>query len=287
MPRHPRIQYPGALYHITSRGSEKGLVFLDDKDRACFLAILSTVVGACEWRCYSYCLMGNHYHLLIETPKANLSKGMHRLNGVYALRFCGRHERVGHVFQRRFHDVIVDKEEYLMAVARYIVLNPVRAGICTDPADYRWSSYLDIMGKRDPADFLDVAFILSLFSQPGRSPREGYNDFVLSGMGSEIGPQLHRCNILGGEEFKARVRGLLSIEGGSPGRTAVDRSVLRPGLHEIFGDLDYGSEERNRRILRARGEYGYKLQEIAACVGIHRTMVGRIVREGLVLVPGT
>ena len=153
MARPLRIEYPGALYHITSRGNNKQDIFLDDSDRISFLEILSKVIEEREWLCYAFCLMGNHYHLLIETPKANLSRGMQQLDSVYARRFNKRHERVGHLFQARFHAALIEKEVYLLEVLRYTVLNPVRAGLCKDPAFYKWSSYLDIIGKRKPLHF--------------------------------------------------------------------------------------------------------------------------------------
>ena len=133
MARPLRIEFPGALYHVTSRGNARQRVFRDDEDREMFLATLAWVVERFGWRCHAYCLMDNHIHLLIETPQPNLSRGMRQLNGVYTQPFNRRHRKVGHLFQGRFKAVLVEKERYLLELARYIVLNPVRAKMVKTP----------------------------------------------------------------------------------------------------------------------------------------------------------
>src|SRR5258708_27167287 len=138
MSRPLRIEYSGALYHLTSRGNAQEDIFRDDADREAFLAVLAAVVERFEWRLYAYCLMDNHYHLMVETPKANLSLGMRHLNGVYTQRFNRRHGRTGHVFQGRFKAIVVDRQSYLLELSRYVVLNPLRARMVKDPARYRW-----------------------------------------------------------------------------------------------------------------------------------------------------
>ena len=133
MARPLRIEYPGAVYHVTSRGNARKKIFLDDIDRDEFLATLGWVVERFGWGCHAYCLMDNHFHLLIETPKPNLSLGMRQLNGVYTQRFNRRHKRVGHLFQGRFKAILVERDSYLLELARYIVLNPVRIPIGDRP----------------------------------------------------------------------------------------------------------------------------------------------------------
>src|SRR5215469_5219135 len=141
MARPLRIQYDGALYHVTSRGNERKAVFRDDTDRELFLNILAGVTERFHWLCHAFCLMDNHYHLVIETPDANLSKGMRQLNGVYTQAFNRRHRRVGHLFQGRFKAILVQKESHFLEVCRYVVLNPVRARSVVTPQQWRWSSY--------------------------------------------------------------------------------------------------------------------------------------------------
>ena len=141
MSRPLRIEYPGALYHITSRGNAKMPIFDDDEDRECFIVILGDVVKRFNWVVNAYCMMDNHYHLLVETVDGILSKGMRHLNGVYTQYFNRRHDRVGHIFQGRFKSILVNRESHLLELCRYVVLNPMRAGIVKRMDQYRWSSY--------------------------------------------------------------------------------------------------------------------------------------------------
>ena len=141
MARPLRIEYAGALYHVTSRGDGREEIYLQDDDRAMFLGVLGEVCRRFNWMVHAYCLMGNHYHLLVETPDSNLSKGMRHLNGVYTQRFNRNQGRVGHVFQGRFKAILVEKENYLLELARYIVLNPVRARMVRSAKEWPWSSY--------------------------------------------------------------------------------------------------------------------------------------------------
>jgi len=129
MARPLRLSYPGALYHVTARGNARQAIYTDDADRQMFLLVLEDVETRYHWLCHAYCLMDNHYHLLLETPQGNLSAGMRQVNGVYTQRFNRRHGRVGHIFQGRFKAILVERESYLLELCRYLVLNPVRAGI--------------------------------------------------------------------------------------------------------------------------------------------------------------
>ncbi len=141
MARPLRIEYEGAVYHVTSRGNARNKIFNDNRDREIFLSILSTVVVRYSWLCHSYCLMDNHYHIMIETPDANLSMGMRQLNGIYTQKYNKRHHKTGHIFEGRFKAILVQKDNYLLELCRYVVLNPVRAGVVGKPEDWRWSSY--------------------------------------------------------------------------------------------------------------------------------------------------
>jgi REP element-mobilizing transposase RayT len=128
-----RIEFPGALYHVTSRGDRQEPVYEDDEDRRTHLGILGAVVERYGWLCYAYCLMGNHYHRVIETSEGNLSKGMRHLNGVYTQVWNRRHRKVGHLFQGRYEAILIDKDSYWLQVSRYVVVNPVRAGMVKEP----------------------------------------------------------------------------------------------------------------------------------------------------------
>ncbi len=140
MTRPLRIEFPGATYHIMSRGDRRSDIYRDDVDRRVFLDLLAREVRQQRWRLLAYCLMGNHYHLLLETPESNLVTGMRRLNGVYTQTFNRRHGLVGHVMQGRYKCILVGREAYLLELARYIVLNPVRAGMVSAAQEWAWSS---------------------------------------------------------------------------------------------------------------------------------------------------
>ena len=181
MPRPPRPQFPGAIYHVTTRGNRKQEIFSGDRDRIRFLQLLERVVAALGWRCHTYCLMTNHYHLLVETPQANISQGMHRLNGVYAKWFNWRHDFEGHVFERRFRGGLVEGDAHLLELTRYIVLNPVRAGLTGTAGTWRWSSYNATVGARRRPPFLTCTWVLSLFSRDPQRACELYAEFVADG----------------------------------------------------------------------------------------------------------
>jgi len=176
MTRPLRIEYENAVYHITTRGNARQDIFLDDEDRLGFLKILQDVVARYNWVCHAYCLMSNHYHLLVETPDANLSRGMRQLNGVYTQAFNRRHDRVGHLFQGRYKAILVEKEGHLLELARYIVLNPVRAKLIRHPRDWRWSSYRATAGEEEGPKFLTVDWILSQFHRDRESGGEGISE---------------------------------------------------------------------------------------------------------------
>jgi putative transposase len=163
MPRRPRLQIPGAAYHVTARGIAKLALFRDDLDRLRFLELLADVVTRCEWTCHAYCLMTTHYHLLVRTPMANLAAGMQRLNSCYAQEFNRRHGEEGHRFLRRYHDVLVEDESHALELLRYIAMNPVRAGACRDAKRWPWSSYPAFIGEAAPPSFLTVDWVLAYF----------------------------------------------------------------------------------------------------------------------------
>ena len=163
MPRPLRIQAPGASYHVTARGNDRALVFRDDEDRRAFLAMLGRVVTGYGWLCHAYCLMGTHFHLLLTTPHANLAAGMQRLNGSYAQAFNHRRDRAGHLFQGRYHAVVVESDGHLLELYRYIALNPVRAGACNRATEWVWSSFASAVGVAPPPSFATVDTLLGHF----------------------------------------------------------------------------------------------------------------------------
>jgi len=186
------------VYHVTARGNAREPIFFDDEDRQSFLTILGSVVNRFNWLCHAYCLMGNHYHLLIETPDGNLSRGMRQLNGVYTQKVNRRYSRVGHLFQGRFKSILVDKGSYLLELARYVVLNPVRAKLVKDPKDWEWSSYRATVGMTTIPKFLSPDWILSQFGSQREEAQAAYRHFVAEGIGKTIWGNLNsRSTVVG------------------------------------------------------------------------------------------
>ncbi|MEO1767343.1 REP-associated tyrosine transposase [Thiobacter aerophilum] len=237
MTRPLRLEFPGAVYHITARGDGRENIFLDDADRQTFLDLLAKEVRQQRWRLYAYCLMGNHYHLLLETPEANLVAGMRRLNGVYTQAFNRRHERVGHVLQGRYKSILVDRDSYLLELCRYVVLNPVRAGMVKRPEDWLWSSYRATVGKVPAPEWLQADWVLGQFGDDPAAAREAYRRFVRAGIGAESPwTQLKSQIYLGSEDFLARM-GKLAAEREVEGVPRDHRQPARPSAEKLVEEV--------------------------------------------------
>jgi putative transposase len=187
MPRPLRIQFPGAIYNVGTRGVRRTRIYWTDRHYELFESLFSTVVRQFGWLCHTYCLMPNHYHLLIETPQPNLSQGMQLLNGTYGQWFNREHGLSGHVFERRFYSRVVESNYHLLELARYIVLNPVRAGLCEHPREWRWSSYRALVGEAPAPRFLTIEWLLEQFGRDRRSAHEAFATFV------QDAPRRARC----------------------------------------------------------------------------------------------
>ena len=181
MPRLPRRQIPDGLYHVTTRGNRRQPIVLEDRDCEVFLVLLGKVVKRLGWKVHAYCLMTNHYHLLVETPNADISVGMQLLNGQYAQAFNRRHGYEGHLFERRFAAEEVESDWHLLEVCRYIVLNPVRAGLCRHPGEWRWSSYRATVGRAPCPRFLTLT-LLGMFGSDLVKARAAFEEFVMRGL---------------------------------------------------------------------------------------------------------
>jgi putative transposase len=180
MPRSARNHLAGGIFHVTSRGNRGAPIYVDDVCRRRFLSFFDAVIVAAGWKCLAYCLMTNHFHLALAMEQPTLSGGMHWLNGCYAQWFNRRHGFKGHLFEDRFHSEPVESESHLLEVSRYIPLNPVRAGICSHPGAWRWSSYR-AMTARGPSGRVSTDLVLPLFSRQEDRARLAYADFVEDG----------------------------------------------------------------------------------------------------------
>lgn len=185
MARPLRIEYPNAFYHVIQRGLEKRDIFLTDKDNERFLSYINQAHHAYGIFIHTYTLMKNHYHLIAQTPRANLSKAMHYINASYAIYFNTRTERIGPLYQGRYKSILIQADEYIHQLSRYIHLNPVRAGIVKDPANYRWSSYRYFASQATPPKWLRIDLILTMFGTNLKKAKVLYKNFVLSGIGKE------------------------------------------------------------------------------------------------------
>ncbi|MBE0478126.1 transposase [Candidatus Aerophobetes bacterium] len=281
MTRPLRIEFPGAVYHITSRGNARESIFLDDNDRDAFLEVLCFVVRRCEWILHAYCLMGNHYHVLIETPQGNLSQGMRQLNGIYTQRFNRRHNRVGHVFQGRYKAILVDKENYLLELCRYVVLNPVRADIVKSPEHWQWSSYRGMAEYSKGISCLTTDWMLSQFGEERKSAILAYREFVHASLKEELPLKKLKGQIFLGEEgFMDKVKQLMRGKDELKEIPKIQRYITRPSLDEIFKGKATDGMSKDKAMYEAHVLYGYTLKDIAEFLGVHYATVSRAVKRG-------
>ncbi len=276
MARKLRIEFPGGLYHVTSRGDRKEDIYLSDADREIFLSILSVACERFQWHCHSYCLMGNHYHLLIETPLGNLAKGMHYINSVYTQKFNKSHGCVGHVFQGRYKSILVEKDSYLLELARYIVLNPVRANMVKDVSEWRWSSFLATAGEIKPPSWLTIDWILSQFSSSRTKAVFRYRSFVLEGLKKKPFDEVKNHTYLGSDDFVSKMMSYINHA-----QDFLDIPQAQYTQSPSFLSLteyERYSKTRDEAISLAFKSGAYTLREIGKHFGLHYSRISRIVK---------
>ena len=204
MARPWRIQFPGAIYHVTSRGNNRQAIYLDDGDRADFLDLLSRGHARFNLQIFAFCLMTNHYHLFLRTPAANLAAALQWLNATYTGRFNRRHHRSGHLLQGRYRSVLVADEAHWLHLSIYLHLNPVRAGLVHDPADYEWSSFRDYTRPRPRFPWLAPSEVLAGYGSNENTRRRHYRQecLGLAGRQPKFWQELQNDLILGGRELR-------------------------------------------------------------------------------------
>ena len=284
MARSLRPQFPGAVYHITARGNDRRNIYYDEKDNLRFLKLLEQTVQQYRWLCHGYCLMSNHYHLLLETPEPNLAKGMKRLNSRYCITFNKRYRRVGHVLQGRYGAIVVQMEKHLLELTRYVVLNPVRAGVVERPDEWKWSSYLATAGKNKPPPFLTTDWILAHFGKKRKAACENYIRFVYDGIGKK-GPwdQIGGGIYLGDAQFIQDVEAWIDRDLISKEVPLIQRKAARPALDDLFNEKTRKSKkERNLRVLQAFQEHLYTQKEIGECLDLHPSYLSRLIKQLLI-----
>ena len=276
MARPLRVEYPGAVYHITSRGNGGECVFLEDGDRLVFLEILCKTANRYGWLCHAYCLMGNHYHLLLETPDPNLSRGMRQLNGVYTQYVNRRLRRSGHLFQGRFKAILLEKESHLLELSRYIVLNPLRAGMAATVEEWHWSSYRGTVGLEKLLPCLETGWLLSHFSDDREIAIQRYRQFVSDGIFSGVNPlaDVRGQVMLGSQEFHTLIAPLLDDVSRQREIPRSQRMSERPSLECLLEGKD--RHGRNEGIHSAVTLWGYTQKEVADHLSLHYSTVSRI-----------
>lgn len=275
MVRPLRLEFAGALYHVTSRGDRQEDIFLCDDDRQDWLDVLGTVCDRFNWVVHAFCQMTNHYHLLLETVDGNLSRGMRQLNGLYTQRFNRRHGLVGHLFQGRYKAILVQKEAYLLELTRYVVLNPLRAHMVNALEDWRWSCYPIITGQAAAPLWLDTDWLLGQFDPERGKAIQGYRDFVMAGRGvpSPLQGVRHQL-LLGDDGFVESHR--------KPGGDDVLREVSKAHRRSVALPLEeYQARhpDRDEAMARAYLSGAYTMAEIGQYFRVHYMTVSRAVRK--------
>ena len=276
MARPLRIEFAGALYHVTSRGNARQDIYLEDSDRINYLAYLQKACQRYQWQCHAYCLMSNHYHLLIETGTPSLSKGMKYINGGYTQAFNKKNSRVGHIFQGRFKAILVEKDAHLLELSRYIVLNPVRAGMVRSAKDWPWSSYRATAGISECPELLTTDWILSGFGRNRLKAQQAYRAFVAEGRG-QPSPWEKLINqiYLGSDQFVDEVQCKMK-----PDQSLDD--IPKPHKQSPVKALDYYEEKyplQKQAMAEAYRSGHYTLKKVGNHFGVSYATVSRAVKE--------
>lgn len=276
MTRPLRIELSGGLYHVTSRGDRREDIYLSDEDRIAWLTLFGQVCSRFNWVCHAYCQMTNHYHLVVETPEGNLAQGMRQLNGVYTQWVNRTHKRVGHVFQGRYKAILVEKDNYLLELARYVVLNPVRAGMVSDIGAWAWSSYPAMLGQVVPPVWLQTDWLLGQFGRQRNQAIAGYIDFVRAGVGlPSVWDNLQGQIYLGSEKFIEQMQSSLVLD---QAMDEIPRIQRRPLAKPLMQYLTEYADVPRTGMAQAYLSGDYAMKAIAEAFGVHYATVSRAVK---------
>ena len=261
---------------MTSRGDRREDIFLGDADRRAWLDVFGQVCKRFNWVCHAWCQMTNHYHIVVETAEGNLSQGMRQLNGVYTQHVNRSHARVGHVFQGRYKGILVERESYLLELARYVALNPVRARMVEDAGQWPWSSYAAMVGEVAPPPWLQTDWILGQFAQSRGDAVRQYMDFVRAGVGlPSVWGGLRGQVYLGSEAFMQRMQALSD----KSNIAEIPRAQRRPLAKPLSHYRDFLADP-HVAMSAAYATGDYTMQQIAEYFGVHYATVSRAVKRG-------
>jgi REP element-mobilizing transposase RayT/DNA-directed RNA polymerase specialized sigma24 family protein len=289
MSRPLRIEFPGAVYHVTARGDRRESIFDDDDDRQLFLSVLAQALERFDALALAYCLMGNHYHLVLHTRAANLSRLMRHLNGVYTQSYNRRHGKVGHLLQGRFKAILVDREAYLLTVCRYVELNPVRAGMVEEPSQWGWSSYLAHVGRAQTPAWLDTlglhAYLLGREVRSAADARRAakrYAELVCSAPDLRLWEQGLRQQIyLGSEDFVTRMQEQVRPQQlAAPEIPRAQRKRAKSALEQDPLQALADGPKTDADIARCYRDSGLTMAQIAAALGVSVPTISRRVMKG-------
>ena len=277
MSRPLRIEIPGGLYHVTSRGDRREDIYHCDADRSLWLDVLAQCCERFNWIVHAWCQMGNHYHLVVETVEGNLSAGMRQLNGVYTQSMNRRYQRVGHVFQGRYKAIVVNRESHLLELLRYVVLNPVRAGMVAHPGQWPWSSYRTMVGQAACPAWVNPQWALSQFATQNAEQIARYEQFVIDGIGTNsIWGDLRGQIFLGSEEFAQAMQQTLTYQG-KASSAEIPRAQRRAKAKSLGFYTSTFQEDPKQGMLAAYATGDYTLQAVAEAFGVHYSTVSRAV----------
>lgn len=276
MSRPLRLEFSGALYHITSRGNGRKNIYFEDSDFELFLEILNDVCDSYRCLVHSYCLMNNHYHLLLETPDANLSKIMRQLNGVFTQSMNRKHRHVGHLFQGRYKAILVDKDPYLIELSRYIVLNPVRAKIVDSPDEWLWSSWHNMVGRKPSPNWLATDALLNYFSHNRAQAISAYIDFVGDGINKRIWDDLQHQIFLGDDDFVEKHQLNVELLEGDLSEIPLQQRAMK-----ILTLDEYQSKypDQHQAIYSAYKSGHYTQKKIGEYFGLHYSRISQIISK--------
>ena len=286
MARPPRLEFPGAFYHIIVRGNQRQDVFIESQDRIEYLKRLKRYKKECGFILYAYVLMANHIHLLIETRDTPISKIMQLINLTYTQYFNKKYNKVGHLFQGRYKSFLCDRDEYLLSLVRYIHLNPVRANLVKGPGEFRWSSHKDYLNEAK--GLVDTHRILRVFSEKGLQAWRGYSDFMDDAVGKKMNEDFYRVigqQVLGSDKFLEQVESKVG---------KMDQPIRKPSLQQILSVVkdvtgiaedELFSRRRNKQVIFARGvlvgvwrEFKYRLADLQAILRRDLSVLSRLSR---------
>ena len=277
MARPLRLEFAHALYHVTARGELGGAIVKDEVDQSEWLRVLAKVCKRFNWVVHAYCQITKHYHLVVETPGGNLVRGMRQLNGHYSQWFNRRHRLAGHLFQGRYRAIVVQREKYLLELARYVVLNPVRTSLVRSPEDWPWSSYRLTIGAGGAVpDWIDVDWHLSRFGGDRSEAVAAYTRFVLDGIG-KASPfeRIKHQVILGDDQFVEELRAnRVPLQGHQ--ETARGQ---RERMEKSLGEYAAQHSDRKEAMALAYLSGAYTMEQIGAYFGVHDMTVSRAVRQ--------